>query len=73
MKFIIQSLPAGGDKWFYRESSTGPTEAMVLLRDTIKADLRLKVALSNSYRIIDKKEKVVFTLTEAQKNTLIKL
>ena len=72
MKFIIQSLPTGGDTWLFRKDCKDALQATLSLHDTIKEDVRLKVAHGNSYRVIDKNKKVVFALTEEQKNKIIK-
>jgi hypothetical protein len=70
MKFIIQSLPAGGDKWLFRSEVNTQYAGLMKLYDLIRNDRRLKVS-GNSYRVSNKKGDVLFTLTEEQKNKII--
>jgi hypothetical protein len=70
MKFIIQSLPANGDKWLFRYEGKTEMDGLIKLHGIIKEDRRLKMS-DNTYRVINKKGNVIFTLTEDQKNQII--
>lgn len=63
MKYIIQSKCFGDTKWNYRSDVTDPTKAIIECVNAKKQDMRLKMK-NNSYRIVDKKEKVLFTLPD---------
>jgi len=63
MKFIIQSKCFGDTKWNYRSEAMDHTKAILNIIDAKKQDLRLKVR-DNSYRIVDKSEKVLYILPE---------
>lgn len=63
MKYIIQSKSAGDTKWNYRSESTDQIKAILAITDAKKVDLRLKVR-DNLYRIVNSKEKVLFTLPD---------
>lgn len=63
MKFIIQSKCAGDTKWNFRCEANDHTKAILDIIDTKKQDFRLKVR-DNSYRIVNKAEKVLYILPE---------
>jgi hypothetical protein len=63
MKYIIQSKWFGDTKWNFRCEANDHTKAILNIIDTKKQDLRLKVR-DNSYRIVNKQEKVLYILPE---------
>jgi hypothetical protein len=63
MKFIIQSKCFGDTKWNFRCEANDHTKAISNIIDAKKTDLRLRVR-DNSYRIVNKAEKVLYILPE---------
>jgi len=63
MKYIIQSKCYGDTKWNFRCEAKDHTKAILDIIDAKKQDFRLKVR-DNSYRIVDRNEKVLYILPE---------
>lgn len=64
MKYIIQSKCFGDTKWNYRSEATDEIKAIINTVKAKKDDIKLKMGKDNSYRIIDKDEKVIFILRD---------
>jgi hypothetical protein len=63
MKYIIQTKSFGDTKWNYRCEATDQIKAINSIVLAKKDDFRLKIR-NNSYRIVNKAEKVLYILPD---------